>query len=55
LQTVQIVEELHNCSWVQAPVNKDLLKADLEILRTKGKIKRGSSKKWGITSKEMEK
>jgi hypothetical protein len=52
LQTVQIVEELNNCSWVKAPINKDLLKADLEILRSKGKIKRGSSKKWGITPDE---
>ena len=32
LQIVQIVEQLHHCSWVQAPINKDLLKADLGVL-----------------------
>ena len=51
LQTVQIVEQLHNCSWVQAPINKDLLKADLEVLDTAKKVKRrGNTKKWEIHS-----
>jgi hypothetical protein len=49
LQTRQIVEQLHRCTWVHAPINKDLLKADLEILDDKGLIKRrGNSKKWGL-------
>ena len=51
LQTRQIVEQLHRCTWVHAPINKDLLKADLEILDEKGLIKRrGNSKKWGIVT-----
>lgn len=49
LQTTQIVEQLHGCSWVQAPVNKDLLKADLEVLVEAGKVRRrGNSRKWEI-------
>ena len=47
LQTVQIVEQLKKCRWVSAPVNKDLLKADMEELQSGGKVRRrGNSKKW---------
>jgi hypothetical protein len=50
LQTVQLVEQLKNCSWVHAPVSKDLLKADMEILAGEQKVRRrGNSKKWEIT------
>lgn len=53
LQTVQIVEQLYNCSWVQAPINKDLLKADLEVLMTAKKVRRrGNTKKWEIVPEE---
>jgi hypothetical protein len=53
LQTVQLVEQLQNCEWVHAPVNKDLLKADMEALAQDGKVRRrGNSKKWEITSGE---
>jgi hypothetical protein len=53
LQLVQIVEQLRNCDWVKAPVNKDLLKADLDVLAEAGKIKRrGNSKKWEIAQKK---
>jgi hypothetical protein len=53
LQTVQIVEQLKKCSWVQAPVNKDLLKADMEVLQEKGKVRhRGNSKKWEVVREE---
>lgn len=53
LQTVQIVEQLHNCSWVQAPINKDLLKADLEVLADAKKVRRrGNTKKWEIMPDE---
>ena len=52
LQTVQIVEQLKNCSWVKAPVSKDLLKADMHILRADGKVRQVShTKKWQISEK----
>ena len=47
LELVQIVEQLRNCSWVKAPVNKDLLKADVEIMEAAHKIRRrGNTRKW---------
>jgi len=47
LQIVQIVDQLRKCSWVHAPVNKDLLKADMEKLQSEDKARRrGNSKKW---------
>jgi hypothetical protein len=50
LQPRQILEHLRRCTWVHAPVNKDLLKADLEILdRQEKKIRRvGNSGKWEL-------
>lgn len=49
LQTVQLVGELRKCSWVQAPINKDLVKEDMEALQADGRVKRrGNSKKWEI-------
>ncbi len=53
LQTRQLVEQLGRCSWVHAPVNKDLLKADMEILSELGKVRRrGNSKKWEVIREE---
>jgi hypothetical protein len=49
LQTVQIVEQLRNCSWLHAPVNKDLLKLDMESLLEAKKVRRrGNTKKWEL-------
>jgi len=49
LQIVQIVENLRRCSWVVAPINKDLVKDDIAILFEQNKIKkRGNSKKWEL-------
>ena len=52
LQTVQILGELQKCnSWVRAPINKDLLKEDMEFLQDKGKVRRrGNSKKWEVVA-----
>jgi hypothetical protein len=51
LETVQIVEELRKCPWVHAPINKDLVKEDVQILDREGTLKRrGNTKKWGIAS-----
>lgn len=53
LQIVQIVEQLRACSWVHAPVNKDLLKADMQILSKEKKIRRvGNTKKWTLAHSE---
>jgi hypothetical protein len=47
LQTVQIVERLREFAWVKAPVNKDLLKGDMDVLVGEGKVRHsGNSKKW---------
>ena len=49
LQIVQIVEQLKGCPWVVAPINKDLVKEDIVVLASEGKIKRrGNSKKWEL-------
>jgi len=50
LQPRQILEQLRRCAWVHAPINKDLLKADLEILdEQERKIRRvGNSGKWEL-------
>lgn len=49
LQIIQIVEQLRGCPWVQAPNNKDLVKADMTFLDGEGKVRRqGNSKKWVI-------
>jgi len=51
LQLRQILEQLKRCPWVRAPLSKDLLKADLELLNEAKKIrKRGKSGKWEIVS-----
>lgn len=50
LQLNQLVEQLGGCSWVQAPINKDLVKADMTFLDGEGKVRRrGNSKKWVVT------
>jgi hypothetical protein len=49
LQVVQIVEQLRLCPWVQAPSSKDLLKADMEVLESRGLVRqRGNSRKWEL-------
>jgi hypothetical protein len=56
LQTTQIVEQLRRCAWVHAPVNKDLLKADLSILDKQEKVRRrGNSGKWELAPTKEEK
>jgi hypothetical protein len=50
LQIVQIVEQLKQCPWIVAPINKDLVKEDIAGLAKEGKIKRrGNSKKWELS------
>ena len=53
LQTSQIIEQLRKCPWVQAPVNKELVQDDIEILQSEEKIRRrGASNKWEIKKEQ---
>lgn len=52
-QIVQITKILRQCDWVHAPVTKDLIKVDLQMLQADGKAKRvGNSGKWRATHKD---
>lgn len=49
LQIVQIADELKKLGWVKAPINKDLVKDDVNVLAKEQKIRRrGNSGKWEI-------
>jgi hypothetical protein len=51
LQIVQIVQQLKRCSWVVAPINKDLIKEDIGVLAALKKVERqGNTKNWKIAS-----
>jgi hypothetical protein len=53
LQIVQILQQLKRCSWVAAPVNKDLIKEDIQVLSDLGKVERqGNTKNWKLTRKD---
>jgi hypothetical protein len=53
LQIVQLVDQLRSCPWVYAPISKDLLKADMEVLARDSKVKkRGNSGKWEIPQRK---
>ncbi|MGC2530548.1 MAG: hypothetical protein WA639_22595 [Candidatus Acidiferrum sp.] len=47
LQTVQIVDQLRGTNWVHAPANKDLVKADMDLLEAHDRVRRiSNSRKW---------
>jgi hypothetical protein len=49
LQTTQVVEQLRQCPWLVAPVNKEVVQDDIEVLRAEKRIRRrGASKKWEL-------
>ncbi len=49
LQNLQIVEQLETCAWLKTPLNKDLMKADIEELKKAGRVKRvGNTNKWAL-------
>lgn len=49
LQVMQIVNKLRNWSWVHAPINKDLVKDDMQVLEKKGRARRiGDSRNWEL-------
>src|SRR2546426_522059 len=46
LQVLQVVEQLRACDWLHAPLNKDLVKDDMEALLKARKVRRrGRTKK----------
>jgi len=50
LQVMQLVRTLESCPWQRAPMNKDLVKTDLQVLLDGGVVRRvGNSKKWLAT------
>jgi hypothetical protein len=55
LQIVQLVEVLGECDWLHAPVNKDLIKDDMNALLNQRKIRRrGTTKKWELAPRSSE-
>lgn len=53
LQTSQIIEQLRACSWVHAPVSKEMVQDDIELLVSERKIRRrGASKKWELARED---
>jgi hypothetical protein len=53
LQIVQLVAKLHDCAWLKAPINKDLVKADMEVMEKEGMVRqRGNSRKWEVVPEE---
>ena len=53
LQTSQIVEQLRVCPWLHAPLNKELVQADIENLEREKKVRRrGNSRKWETIPEE---
>jgi hypothetical protein len=52
LQIMQVYRQLREAGWLNTPLSKDLIKADLFLLKTEKKVKRlGNSKKWIINKK----
>jgi hypothetical protein len=50
LQIVQIVDLLSQVPWVKAPINKDLVKIDMQKLQHEGLARhRGNSRKWELS------
>jgi len=55
LQTSQIIELLQKCAWVHAPVNKELVQDDVQLLSKAEKIRRrGNSRKWELARRKSE-
>lgn len=55
LEAVQILERLLKHTSLKAPVNKDLVKSDLEKMFSEGDIRRrGNTRKWELTGRNPE-
>lgn len=53
MQQMQLMRQLQDCGLCKAPITKDLVKADLEMLSKESKVKRiSNSKKWTIAKQK---
>jgi len=48
LQIMQIFKQLQNVTWLNTPLSKDLVKADLFVMEKESKVRRKGSRKWVI-------
>lgn len=54
LQNLQILNRLKELDWLRTPLNKDLVKADMEEMQQAGLIRRlGNSKKWALVENSL--
>ena len=54
LQMSQVLEQLKTCAWMKAPLSKELVQDDIELLAQQGKLKRrGNSRKWEPSQEEV--
>jgi hypothetical protein len=52
MQIMEIVDKLHRWEWVKAPVNKDLLKIDMQVLDEQGLARRiANTRNWEAVSR----
>jgi hypothetical protein len=52
MQIMEIVDRLHQWDWVKAPVNKDLLKTDMQVLEEQGLVRRiANTRNWEAVSR----
>lgn len=50
LQMSQVLEQLKTCAWMKAPLAKELVQDDIELLAQQGKLRRrGNSRKWELS------
>ncbi len=50
LQTSQIIEQLRTCTWMKAPLSKEMVQDDIELLAGQNVIRRrGNSRKWELS------
>lgn len=55
LQAAQLTEYAKSCQWIYAPVAKELIQDDLELLFKQGKVRRrGNSRKWELIQADKE-
>jgi hypothetical protein len=53
LQMSQILEQLKTCTWMKAPISKELIQDDVELLAEQNRIRRrGNSRKWELSQGE---
>jgi hypothetical protein len=55
LQASQLTEYAKSCQWIYAPVSKELIQDDLELLFNQSKVRRrGNSRKWELAQGSKE-